>query len=271
MSPVEHDVGRNPGSARFAGEFECSPPPARSCKSDHEFLGCEVARVLERVNHVAAEADRERPPERDSDRDPCLHGRPAAETTLEVADLRLAESHHLAQPGLRQASSPSRRSRLTPEVRGDRPGLANAGDACRRPPRASHNDAIVAAGAALAISSRPERSRWLVERGCESFSAADRAFGPAAAMVSLRRSAGATGALVLGRGEGRRGPDLRARPPTCGRDRRHAAARGALRGRTRSARHRAGAALRLGRTRPRVRPKRPAPGSPAPAQGLGRR
>ncbi len=65
-------------------------------------------------------------------------------SALEVADLRLTESHKTREIGLRQTAALSSRLRVPAEVGGDRLGLPASGHDCRWSPDPSHIDAIIA-------------------------------------------------------------------------------------------------------------------------------
>ena len=106
-------------------------PAAGRGDPEREFLRVEVTGVLRHgIDDVAREPDRDRPLQRDLDRDPGLDRRPRPVAPFEVADLRLAEPHPLTQFRLGETTAPSCRLRVAAEVRGDRLRFSCS---CQRP------------------------------------------------------------------------------------------------------------------------------------------
>jgi hypothetical protein len=108
--------------------------------------------VLQRIDDVSGESDRDRPAEGDPDRDPRFDRGSRAVAAFEIADLALSEPDHLPEGPLGEAPAFPCRAGVSAEIRRDRPSLAKTGDHGGWPPDASHIDAIVADEGLRALS-----------------------------------------------------------------------------------------------------------------------
>jgi hypothetical protein len=144
----------------FAGRVGSSKRPVQPFgEPKAEFLRYEMACVARpRICDVAVEADRQRPVERNADRNPRCNRHALPVTSLEVTDLRLAQTDPPPEHSLRKSSSVSSRPRIFSQRRGDRLRFSSPRDLCCGSLPSGHIDTIVTDGSAPAIGGRSTRN-----------------------------------------------------------------------------------------------------------------
>jgi hypothetical protein len=156
---LETHVDRQGRIRRSGRQLEATVPTIRLREPKDEFLCCEMAGVARpRIHDVTTEGDRKRPIHRNADSNPRCNRRALPVASLEVTDLRLAETDPSPELRLRESSSLSSRPSVASQRGGDRLRFSSSRDLCCGSLPSGHIDTIVTDGSAPAIGGRSTRN-----------------------------------------------------------------------------------------------------------------